>query len=241
MYKFNKELYVRVGSGMGYKLPNIFSTASEQFGINKIQPLSSNIKAEKSIGGNIDINWKKRFDQESSITINQSFFITQINNPLILDSTIFVSKSKPIISTGFETNIRLKIDELQLFLGYVFANAQRKFNTAQPFIPLTPKHKINADIIYEKERDFSVGIEGYYISSMFRDQDAKTKTFMTFGLIAQKHFKHFSIITNCENIFDIRQTRFENIIIPPTAMPTFREIYAPLDGRVFNLAIRIEI
>ncbi|MDE3145738.1 MAG: TonB-dependent receptor, partial [Bacteroidota bacterium] len=241
MYKLNKELYVRAGTGLGYKLPSIFSTASEQAGINTIQPLSSTVKAEKSIGGNLDFNWKKRFDQESSIIINQSFFITQINNPLVLDSINFINKPQPIIASGFETNIRLKMDELQIFVGYVFADARRKYNTVQSFVPLTPKHKINFDLIYEKENDFSIAFEAYYISSMFRDYDINTNPYTTFGLIAQKHFKHFSIIANCENLFDVRQTRFENIIIPPASDPMFRDIYAPLDGRVFNLAVRIKI
>ena len=240
-YKINADFYLRIGSGMGYKLPSIFSTASEQVGINSIQPLSATVKAERSVGGNLDLNWKKRFDQESSITINQSFFITQINDPLVLDSIKFDNKSAPIIASGFETNIRLQFDELQFFLGYVYADARRKYNSQQTFVPLTPKHKINFDVIYEKENDFSVALEAYYISSMFRDYDTKTNSYATFGLIAQKHFSHFSIIANCENIFDVRQTRFENIVIPPLANPGFRDIYAPLDGRVFNLAVRIKV
>ena len=241
LYKVNKEIYVRIGSGLGYKLPSIFSTSSEQSGINTIQPLSTNVKAERSVGGNIDLNWKKRFDQESSLTINQSFFITQIHDPLVLDSIKFVNKSAPIVAAGFETNIRLQLDELQFFLGYVYADARRKYNTQQTFVPLTPKHKINFDVIYEKENDFSFALEAYYISSMFRDYDSKTNPYATFGFIAQKHFSHFSIIANCENIFDVRQTRFENIVLGPVINPSFRDIYAPLDGRVFNLAIRIKI
>jgi outer membrane receptor for ferrienterochelin and colicins len=66
MYKFSKEFYMRVGSGLGYKLPTIFSTEAEEAGINKIQPLSKNIKAEKSTGGNLDFNYKKRLGDESS-------------------------------------------------------------------------------------------------------------------------------------------------------------------------------
>lgn len=49
MYKFSKEFYIRVGSGLGYKLPTIFSTETEEAAINNIQPLSKNIKAEKSV------------------------------------------------------------------------------------------------------------------------------------------------------------------------------------------------
>jgi len=241
MYKFSKEFYVRAGSGLGYKLPTIFSTEAEEAGINNIQPLSKNIKSEKSIGGNLDFNYKKTLGDESSVTINQSFFITQINSPLELDTFHFVNESQPVITKGFETNFRLTMDELQFFIGYSFVDARRKYNTVQSFVPLTPKNKINIDIIYEKEDNFSVAFEGYYISSMFRDMDTKTKSYFTAGLIAQKHFTHFDLIANCENLFDVRQTRFENIVIPPINDPTFRQIYAPLDGRVFNVALRIKL
>ena len=105
MYKFNKEFYVRAGTGLGYKLPTIFSTDAEQAGINNIQPLSKNIKAERSVGGNLDFNYKKSLGDESSITINQSFFITQINNPLVLNTNYFINKNQPVVTKGFETNV----------------------------------------------------------------------------------------------------------------------------------------
>jgi iron complex outermembrane receptor protein len=175
------------------------------------------------------------------LIFNQSFFVTQIKNPLVLDTFQFVNKNKPIITTGFESNMRLILDEFQVFVGYMYIDARRKYDTSQSFIPLTPKHKINLDIIYEIEDDFSLAFEGYYVSSMFRDLDTKTKEYYTIGLVAQKHFKHFSIIANCENFLDVRQTRFENIVIPPTETPTFRQVYAPLNGRVFNVALRVKI
>ena len=241
MYKFGNNFYVRAGSGLGYKVPSIFSTASEQEGINNIQPLSKNIKAEKSIGGNLDFNYKTIIRDEVSLTFNQSFFATQINNPLALDTFNFVNKNKPIFTSGFESSVRVRWKELKIFVGYTFVDARRKYYTLQTFVPLTPKHKIVTTIVYEKAENYSIGFEGFYTSTMFRDLDTKTMDYLIIGLMVQKHFKHFSIIANCENILDSRQTRFENIVIPPTDTPTFRQVYAPLDGRVFNLAIRIKI
>lgn len=241
MYNFKKEFYIRAGSGLGYKVPSIFSTESEQEGIYRIQPLSPNIKAEKSVGGNLDFNYKKQFGDEGLLTFNQSFFLTQINNPLVLDSIQFVNKNKPIIARGLESNLRMDLGEFKVFFGYTFIDARRKYDKVQSFVPLTPKHKINIDIIYEVEKNYSIAFEGYYLSSMYRDFDTKTWDYFTIGLIAQKHYKQFIIILNCENLLDVRQTRFENIVIPPTNAPSFREIYAPLNGRVFNIALRIKI
>lgn len=231
-YKFNNNFYLRAGSGFGYKVPSIFSTTSEQEWINNIQPLLLNIKAEKAIGGNFDFNYKTQRDDESFISFNQSFFITQITNPLVLDSFVFVNKYRPILTSGFESNLRYNLDEFQIFVGYTYVNSRRKYNDVQSFVPLTPKHKLTLDIIYEEEGNYSIAFEGYYISSMFRDFDAITKPYFTIGLIAQKHFNHFTLIANGENLLDVRQTRFEDIIIPPIKNPKFRQLYAPFDGRV---------
>ncbi len=241
LYKLTDNFYVRVGSGLGYKLPTIFSTASEEAGINRIQPLSAKIKAEKSASGNLDFNYKTKFGDEAFLTFNQSFFVTQINDPLVLQTTSFVNKAEPVITRGFESSIRLRWEALQLFTGYTFVDAKRKYDVLQNAVPLTPKHKIVTTVSYEKEYNFSIGAEGFYTSSMFRDLDSKTTGYFIFGLIAQKHFEHFSLIVNCENITDVRQTRFENIVVPPITSPTFRQLYAPLDGRVFNVAIRFKL
>jgi iron complex outermembrane receptor protein len=241
MYKFSNEFYVRAGSGLGYKLPTIFSTEAEQAGINNIRPLPLNIMAERSTGYNLDFNYKKKMDGESSIAFNQSFFITQINNPLVLDTFHYTSKNQPVIAKGFETDVRITMDELQLFASYSFVDARRKYDAMQSFVPLTPQHKINADIIYEKENNFSVAVEGRYLSSMFRDGDTKTKSYFTTGFIVQKYFRHFTIVANCEDLFDVRQSRFENVVLPPVNNPVFRDVYAPLDGRVFNVALRIKL
>ena len=238
---FTHSFYVRAGSGLGYKAPTLFSSASEQEGITDIQPLSSSLRAEKSLGSNLDFNWKLRAGEEGSITINQSFFITQINNPLVLDSVRFVNKNQPVSAAGSETNIRYRIEAFQIFAAYTFVEARRQYDALQSFVPLTPQHKINLDIIYGDEDDFSAALEGYYISSMFRDADTKTRSFFTVGLILQKHFERFSLIANCENLFDVRQSRFENVVLPPNDNPVFREIYAPLDGRVVNIALRIKL
>ncbi len=241
MYKFTKSFYARAGAGFGYKVPSIFSTASEEEGINSIQPLSKNIIAEKSVGANFDFNYKTFFGDETFISFNHSFFATQINNPLVLDTFNFVNKDQPILTTGFESSIRLRWKDLKIFCGYTFVDARRKYFPSENFVPLTPQHKLVTTVVYEKEENFSIGLEGFYTSTMFRDEDTKTKPYLIIGLMVQKNFKNISIIANSENIFDQRQTRFENIVIPPTINPTFRQVYAPLDGRVFNLAVRIKI
>ena len=241
IYKFNPLLYIRTGLGLGYKNPSIFSTASELAGINNIAALPNQIKTEQSISSNLDINYKLPIGDEASITFNQAFFVTQINQPLVLEANTFSNKEKPIITNGFESNIRYRLDEFQIFAAYTFVNAQRTYNISQPFMPLTPKHKVNFDIIFEEEKDYMFALEAFYISSMYRDNDFDTKDYFTFGLIYQKHFRNISIITSCENLFDIRQSKFENILMNASSKPYFRQLYAPIDGRVFSIGVKYKL
>ncbi|PKP22445.1 MAG: hypothetical protein CVU05_03955 [Bacteroidetes bacterium HGW-Bacteroidetes-21] len=53
----------------------------------------------------------------------------------------------------------------------------------------------------------------------------------------EKRLGNVSIVLNGENLLDFRQTRFESIMIPPTNNPTFKTLWAPIDGRVINLSV----
>jgi hypothetical protein len=44
-----------------------------------------------------------------------------------------------------------------------------------------------------------------------------------------------------ENVLDVRQTRFESVVTGPFTQPTFRPLYAPLDGFVGNAALKITL
>lgn len=241
IYKFNPHLYIRAGLGLGYKNPTIFSTASELAGINNIVTLSSQIKTEQSISSNMDVNYKLPIGDDASITFNQAFFITQIDQPLVLETNTFINKDKPILTKGFESNVRYRLDEFQIFAAYTFVDAQRTYNISQSFMPLTPKHKLNFDIIFEEEKDFMFALEAFYISTMNRDNDFDTKEYFTFGLIYQKHFRNISIISSCENLFDVRQSKFESIVMNAASKPYFRQLYAPIDGRVFSIGIKLRL
>jgi iron complex outermembrane receptor protein len=63
------------------------------------------------------------------------------------------------------------------------------------------------------------------------------------GVNVQGIFKWFNIFANLENILDIRQTSFGPIVFPnPTYhQPLFKEVYAPLEGRLLNVGFKIKL
>ena len=96
-------------------------------------------------------------------------------------------------------------------------------------------------LVYEKEHSFRAGLEGFYNGRQYLSNGLQSRDYFIMGIMGEKMFKHFSIVLNLENITDTRQTRFENILIPPVTNPSFKEIYAPLEGFIGNMAVRIKL
>jgi iron complex outermembrane receptor protein len=57
----------------------------------------------------------------------------------------------------------------------------------------------------------------------------------------EKIWSGFSVFINFENITDTRQTRFDTIYTGSIDSPSFRDIYAPLDGFVVNGGLKLKL
>ncbi|MGI8952256.1 MAG: TonB-dependent receptor [Chitinophagaceae bacterium] len=239
LFKINQHWTSRIGSGLGYKMPSPFSEEAEQEGYNNIQPIScSNIKAEQSYGSNADVTFKTSID-EITVNVNELFFYTYLNKPLVLQANNFVNANGYIDTKGMETNLKIGIDELNLYFGYTFADVGQHFNGQSLWQPLTAKHRLITDFTYEKENNFRTGIECNYISPQLLLDGTTGKGYFIFGFFFEKSWKHISTYINAENLTDQRQTKWDSIYTGTITNPVFRDIYAPLDGVVVNAGIKI--
>jgi outer membrane receptor for ferrienterochelin and colicins len=246
LYKISENLTSRIGFGLGYKTPSIFTEDAETLLFENVLPIGNSLKAEKSIGGTFDFNYRNTIGEKFSYNLNQMFFYTQIDDPLVLQNNQtgiynFSNAVQPIKSKGFETNVRLGYDIAKLFVGYTYTDAKAKYRTGNQLLPLLAKHRINSALVFEKEDSFKAGIEAYYSSRQFLSSGFQTKSFAEFGLFAEKIFGRFSLFINAENITDVRQSRFGQVVFPPHQRPTFSEIYTHTEGRIFNGGIKIRL
>ncbi len=244
LYKFNDHLTSRVGIGFGYKTPSIFTEDAEILLFRNVLPIGNTLEAEKSVGGTFDVNYRNTIGEKFSYNLNQMFFYTEIDNPLVLQSDSagiysFSNAAKPIKSAGFETNARFGYNIAKLFIGYTYTNARAKYLAGNQFLPLLAKHRINSALVFEKEENFKTGVEAYYSSSQLLSNGFRTKSFAEIGLFAEKTFGKFSLFINAENLTDVRQSRYGTVVFPPHQNPTFSEIYTHTEGRIFNGGIKV--
>ncbi len=246
LFKIAPKLTSRIGGGFGYKPPTIFTEESEKLLFKNVLPISSKLnKLERSYGANWDINFRTSFDR-ITFSINQFFFYTYLKNPLSLDSVpigLYRFENIPghILSKGAETNIKLGYDDVSLYLGYTYTDAKIYNNGTISQNPLTPKHRFNGALVYEVENKWRFGSEVYYFSKQKLSDGSIGKDYWLTGLVAEKFWKKFSIYINFENFGDVRQTKFESIYTGSVTNPIFKDIYAPLDGFVYNAGIKLKL
>ncbi len=242
LYRFTQKVTSRIGGGLGYKAPTVFSEEAESRSFRNIQPLDlGTVKAERSVGGNFDINYKTALTDEMDLSINQLFFYTTLNDPLVLSATplangnyAFYNASGQLTSKGFETNVKLSVEDLSVYVGYTYIDANREFSNVNSFNPLTAKHRINANVMYELEGKLRIAYEAFYVGRQYLSDGELTRDYWVMGLSVERKFEHFSLFANGENFLDSRQTRFEPIYTGTIQNPQFMEIYSPIDGFIFN-------
>jgi outer membrane receptor protein involved in Fe transport len=248
LFRISPKISSRIGGGLGYKTPGIFTEETERIQFRNVLPVSAaSNKLEKSYGGNFDVNYRNAFfDDKLSFSVNQLFFYTRINHPLLLESatanTYHLLNIDGYMDTkGWETNVKLGYGDFKLFIGYTFTDAQITRQGVKRDNPLTARHRLNNVLMYEIEDKWKVGLEAYYYSRQPLSDGTTGKSYWLCGFMAEKLWERFSIFVNFENMLDIRQTRFDSIYSGTVTHPVFRDIYAPLDGFVVNGGLKLKL
>jgi iron complex outermembrane receptor protein/outer membrane receptor for ferrienterochelin and colicins len=246
LVKYNNKLSSRIGGGLGYKLPTLFTEQTESIQYKGIQQLN-NVKSEKSYGGTADINLRTRIGYNMDFSLNHMFFYSRIRQPLVLEQDgtgglVFKNQQQPVESKGFETNAKFIFKhDFKLFLGYTFTDTKAKYLTGNQFLPLVPKHRFNSALIYEKDEFIKLGLEAYYTSPQYLYDHTRTKDFWELGFMVEKLFKNFSIYVNFENFTDTRQSKFKRVANGPHSQPVFDDIWTHTEGFVVNGGIKLRL
>ena len=243
LFRVNDRITSRVGFGLGYKVPSMFTEEAETLLFRNVLRVPSGLKSETSRGGTFDVNYRREFGDEASLSVNQMFFITEIRDALILrpaaGGTLAFSNAPGEVRTkGFETNVRLRYGLLNGFAGFTFTDAKADYLAGTRILPLTPKGRFNSAVLLEKEEDFKAGLEAYFTGRQTLSDRSLSPSYWVIGLFGEKTFGKLSVFFNAENITDTRQTRFGQVVLPPISAPTFAEIFTHTEGRVFNGGIK---
>lgn len=248
LFKFNQHFSSRLGGGLGYKAPTVFTEDAERIDFRNVLPVNvTNTRAERSYGANYDLNYRTAlFDGDGSFSINQLFFYTRIENPVLFvpltnGNYQYQQPGGDLNTKGIETNIKLTYQDFKLFVGYTLADVSQHIGTTFSAYPLVSRNRLNNVLVYEQDGKFKIGAEAYYFSRQTLNDGTNGRGYWTAGLMAEKIWNRFSIFINFENLTGTRQTKFGPIYSGSITNPQFKDIYAPLDGLVVNGGIKLKL
>ncbi|AQG79814.1 TonB-dependent receptor [Spirosoma montaniterrae] len=257
LYRASERWTSRLGGGLGYKAPTIFTEDAERLSFRNVDLTSMSTGVEQSLGLNWDVNYRTELGDETTLSINQLFFATRLNNPLVLstmpgESTpgsallSFQTANGFLFTRGLETNIRLVHKAIHGFLGYSLIDTHRRYDNLTGPIPLTARHRLYLTTLYETER-VKTGFEVFYTGQQQRSDGSSTRSYVTMGYMAEwkwviANVLKGSLFINFENFTDVRQSRFEPLVSGSALQPVFvTDIYAPTDGRIINGGLKLRL
>lgn len=89
LWKASQKFSSRLGGGLGYKAPTIFTEETERLQYRNIMPIQPELNVlERSYGLNWDVNYKTGLlDEAVFVSINHLFFYTYLDRPLFLEAS----------------------------------------------------------------------------------------------------------------------------------------------------------
>ncbi|GAB3767144.1 TonB-dependent receptor [Spirosoma pomorum] len=250
---------VRLSVGTGYKTPNLFvnqtpGALNVSLLLPRLLPIDvANVKAERSVGTNIDIAYAKTFPSGFSVQVDQALYYTVVNSPVVsafasLSSNLgaytqLINAPYNLFSVGTDTYVRLEYSAYELYVGYNHTLARRNGPTDNTYLPLAPQDKFSTTLAWENEH-FRFGVEASYVGTQYLYNNQKVPNYTFFAAAAEYHYNdHWRLVLNGENIFNVKQANYETVVLGanPTGQPTFRPVWAPLEGRIVNLALKFTL
>jgi outer membrane receptor for ferrienterochelin and colicins len=177
------------------------------------------------------------------MTFNQSFFYTYISHPVINSTNPdgYIESSNalwPVTTSGSETYLRMKFfKKLEVYLGYVFTDARKEYDSVNTMMSLSARNKVSSVITYEPGSHWMIGVESSYIDWQYTDDHVRHPDYFFLAMMVSYKVKNWRFVLNGENLLDFRQSRVEDIVLPPYTNPIFPQLWAPIDGRVINLSV----
>jgi len=121
LLRANEHFTARLNGGLGYRVPVPYVNELDERQYPLVKPLMG-VRTERSLGLNGDVNWTRSFASGVRLNINQGFFYTRLNHPMVLspeDAPVttplsWQSARRPVVSQGLETYVRLQANETEL-------------------------------------------------------------------------------------------------------------------------------
>jgi len=240
-------LTARLSAGSGFFIPTPFLEEHDESGLARLLPLSAALVAERARSIAFDLGWLR-----GGFEVNATLFGSRVAHALQRreggpGAFAIVNAELPVRSWGTELILRYRRGGLMLLATHSHTSSSEEDPETpgnRRHVPLTPRHVASFNAIWEDERRGRIGIEAYYIGRQQTDENpyrSEGAAHVLIGALAEKRLGQARVFLNLENVGNVRQTRFDPLLLPARAADGRWTVdaWAPLDGFVANGGVRV--
>lgn len=240
-----EQLTARVSGATGFFAPTPFTEETEAIGLTPL--VSSRLVAERARTASLDLSWKKGIVQISG-TVARS----RIANPTALVPAAtpgrveLVNVPGPTTITSGELFLVVEAAPVVItaFYGYLDGTELDPETNLRRVAGYTPKHSVGMDLAWEGESTW-IALEAFYTGTQavydnpFR---TRSKPYLNPELLISQRIGKVRFYFNGENLFDLRQTNYERLVLPTPGLGGVRTTtpWAPTDGRILSIGALID-
>ncbi len=254
-----KKTTFRLSGGRGFRTSNVFVENQSVFASSRQIVMNEKLKPEIAWNYGVSANQQfKLFDNEAFINVD--FFRTDFENQVIVDLDQHVNKVVFYNLKGASYSHSLQVDmgfepakDFAVKMAYKWYDVKSTYNYELMDKPYVPKHRVMLNLAYatymEKWKfDFTTNwlgksrIPSTVLSPVEYQLPKHSKEYFLLNAQITKKFRKFETYLGCENILNYTQ---KNPIVASENPfgPNFDAsmIYAPVEGRIIYVGLRMEI
>ena len=238
---------VRGSLGGGFFAPTPFVDEIEAAGLSRLQPLGD-LEAETARTVSLDVGYA-----DGPWEANVTLFGANIENATRLEESgpqlvRLVNVDGPTRTHGTELLLRFRQDAFTITGSYVFVDATEpdRDGGGRRRVPLTPRHTAGLVGMWEEHGRGRIGIEAYYTGHQALEDNpyrTRSRPYLHLGLLGEIMLGRISLFANAENLLNVRQSRYDSLLLPqraPSGQWTV-DAWAPLEGFILNGGIRLRL
>jgi outer membrane receptor for ferrienterochelin and colicins len=112
---------------------------------------------------------------------------------------------------------------------------------AESELTLTPHHSLKGDLLYSLPGKWRIGLDYEFKSSQALSNGTHSREFWTFGAVVEYTKNNYTLFGNLKTTPISGRLNMEALVSGPNETPQFTEVWAPLDGIVFNTGIKVRL
>jgi iron complex outermembrane receptor protein len=237
---------VRLSGGTGFAAPTALTEETEAIGLRAIQA-GPELQREKSYGTMLDVG-----GEVAGTELLVTTYASVITNAIQLADATDGSGEGVLRNAASGTRIagvegaaiwRFEGGKFLGTYGYMKGTRPDAMTGAREPIPMLSRHRVGADLMFERPEVYRGGIEGIWYGAQSLDDNpfrSQSKPYFYLMAIAVRQFGRVEAVANFENLLNVRQTATDPLVrpTPGTGGRWTTDVWAPLEGFMANVALR---